>query len=432
MKAKKTVNIAIIALAFLFVLSCMFTAGKAVNVYTDVNRTSVSLAQNLASGQGQSGTVSLYRGNAMDGERFAVDGMLPGDSFSYTYDVDVSFRNSVMMSMKINVRDGYEKLAEVLKFKVENLTDDATLYDGTAKDLPAKWDKVLSTAAAEGETVRTTYAITAYLDKSVGNDYQNLSLVADFTWEVADYEPGNQGGDEGSNEGGNEGGNENDNLIPSSPATGENALKILIITSTALGLLLIIMIMVRKILVKDQESKSLKRFRRSVTGIVILFGVLCTTTIAYAYYVAKTVENNEFTTGVVAISLSNESTAVGGGDILLEPGATSEKVFKLTNDSTCEVYYKLYFSNIEGELADVLEITVLSEDEEIFAGIMSEMTRESAAAADEALGIGEEKELKVLFHMPEECGNEAQAQSITFDMNVDAVQSVNNPDKAFE
>ncbi len=160
--------------------------------------------------------------------------MFPGDSFSYAYDVDVSFKNSVTVSMKISVRDGYEKLAEVLKFKVENLAHSSTLYDGTAKELPAKWDKVLVTTVADGETVRTTYSITAYLDKSVGNDYQNLPLVADFTWEVADYEP---------------------------------------------------------------------------------------------------------------------------------------------------------------------------------------------------LGIGEEKELKVLIHMPEECGNEAQSQAVTFDMNVDAVQSVNNPDK---
>lgn len=430
-------NFVVVTLAVLFVFSSVFTFAETKKVYASSKRTVVVLPENLATGQMQSGIVSLYRGNAMDGERFAVDGMFPGDSFSYNYHVDVSFKNTVTLSLKINVRDGYEKLAEVLKFKVENITGNSTLYDGTAENLPEKWDNVLVASVAGGETVRTTYSITAYLDKSVGNDYQDLSLVADFTWEVEGEDSGNEGGNGGGNGGGNESGddsgsgNESGNLIPSSPNTGDKTLIILAVTTVVLGIILIAAVIFRMNLVKGQEIRSLKRFRRSVTSLVLMFAVMCAATVTYAYYVAKNVENNEFTTGVVDISLSNESTTVAGGDILLEPGATSEKVFKLTNDSTCEVYYKLYFSNIEGELADILEISVVSGNEEIFSGIMSEMTRSAVEAADEALAIDEEKELKVLFHMPEECGNEVQAKTVEFDINVDAVQAVNNTEKEF-
>ena len=116
----------------------------------------------------------------------------------------------------------------------------------------------------------------------------------------------------------------------------------------------------------------------------------------------------------------------------MEPGATVEKVFKLTNDSTCEVYYKLYFSNIVGELADVLEVKVLSGNDEIWSGDMADLTRAAAATTDELLGIGAQENLKVQLHMPEECGNETQALTVSFDVNVDAVQSANNPDKVFE
>ena len=379
-------------------------------VQADRRTESVELAENLADSGAQSRAVSLYRDNAHDGERFAVNGMLPGDQVYGYYEVDVSFKNTVTVSLRINVRDGYEKLGEVLKFKVENLTTNDLLYDGIANELPYKWDNVFVSAVAEGETIRMRYGITAYLETSVGNEYVNLPLVADFYWFV----------------------DEDENLIPTAPKTGENLLKTLVITSVALGLLLIIMVIVRSCLGKEQENRSLKKFKRGMAGVVVLFGILCTTTIAYAYYVTKEVLNNEFTTGVVDIKLSNESSTVAGGEILLEPGATVEKLFKLTNDSTCEVYYKLYFSNVSGELADVLEVTVLSGNDEIFRGDMADLTRAAAATTDDPLAIGAQENLKVQLHMPEECGNETQALTVSFDVNVDAVQAPNNPDRAFE
>ena len=411
MKEKRVLNVAIITLAVLFVLCCVLMLSEATSfVQADRRTESVELAENLADSGAQPRAVSLYRDNAHDGERFAVNGMLPGDQVYGYYEVDVSFKNTVTVSLRINVRDGYEKLGEVLKFKVENLTTNDLLYDGIANELPYKWDNVFVSAVAEGETIRMRYGITAYLETSVGNEYVNLPLVADFYWFV----------------------DEDENLIPTAPKTGENLLKTLVITSVALGLLLIIMVIVRSCLGKEQENRSLKKFKRGMAGVVVLFGVLCTTTIAYAYYVTKEVLNNEFTTGEVDISLSEEGNAVGSGEILLEPGAEIVKDFKVTNDSTCEVYYKLYFSDIEGELAEVLEVTVLADDEEVGTGILSELLSDGGIVAEEALEVGEDAYVSVLIHMPEECGNEAQAQKVSFELHVDAVQVPNNPDRAFE
>jgi len=53
------------------------------------------------------------------------------------------------------------------------------LYDGLMRDMP-----VVDYLAAGSGTTRLNYEITAYLDTSVGNDYQNRDLIADFYWWV--------------------------------------------------------------------------------------------------------------------------------------------------------------------------------------------------------------------------------------------------------
>jgi hypothetical protein len=134
----------------------------------------------------QAATIALYNKQLEDNTPFQVSNMFPGDSETKYFRVQVSYKNQVTVHFKVAVREGYEKLAEVLKVRVRLLTTGETLYDGLMKDMPESVTHQLS--SAKSTTDELYYEITAYLDTSVGNDYQNKDLIADFHWWVEETE----------------------------------------------------------------------------------------------------------------------------------------------------------------------------------------------------------------------------------------------------
>ncbi len=134
-------------------------------------------------------TIDLYNKQPEDNTPFNVGNMFPGDSEAKYFRVQVSYHDKVTVHYKATVREGYEKLAEVLKVKVKLLTTGETMYDGLMKDMPDSVTYNLS--SAQSTTDELYYEITAYLDTSVGNEYQNKDLIADFRWWVE--ETGNLG-----------------------------------------------------------------------------------------------------------------------------------------------------------------------------------------------------------------------------------------------
>ena len=164
-----------------------------------------------------------------------------------------------------------------------------------------------------------------------------------------------------------------------------------------------------------QPNKTTKRLTSSIVTIVILAVCLCITTFALIYSTVS-VDNNLFQTGVVKIDLNDGRPVIEEHEFLFEPGVTVEKDFYLENQSTCDVYYKLYFDNVEGGLA----------------GTLSDLTQEKVGAADDILRLNERRELKISFHFPEVAGNKAQGLYVSFDMSADAVQVKNNPNRLFD
>ncbi len=141
-------------------------------------------------------TIELYDKQPEDNTPFNVTNMFPGDSETKYFRVRVSYHDKVTVHYKAAVREGYEKLAEVLKVKIKLLTTGETMYDGLMKDMPKSVTYKLS--SAESTTTELYYEITAYLDTSVGNEYQNKDLVADFSWwveETGNLEPPPKTGD---------------------------------------------------------------------------------------------------------------------------------------------------------------------------------------------------------------------------------------------
>ena len=127
-------------------------------------------------------TIELYNKQPEENTPFTVGNMFPGDSETKYFRVRVSYHDTITVHYKATVRPGYEKLAEVLKVRVKLLSTGEMLYDGLMRDMPESLTHKL--ASKKSTTDELYYEITAYLDTSVGNDYQNKDLIADFKWWV--------------------------------------------------------------------------------------------------------------------------------------------------------------------------------------------------------------------------------------------------------
>lgn len=131
-------------------------------------------------------TILLYNRNPDDNTPFSAQNMFPGDVITKDYRVHVSYKADVTAKFHVDIREGYEKLAEVMLCKVELLTTGETVYEGLMRDFPESWDHILETNSKT--TTELKYRIAAYLDTGVGNEYQNQELVADFQWWVEEDE----------------------------------------------------------------------------------------------------------------------------------------------------------------------------------------------------------------------------------------------------
>lgn len=180
----------------------------------------------------------------------------------------------------------------------------------------------------------------------------------------------------------------------------------------------------------NSSSTTSKKLTASVATIIILTICLCITTFALVWATVS-VDNNLFQTGTIKINLNDGKPIIEEHEFLFEPGMTVKKDFFIENQSTWDVYYKLYFTDVEGGLADVLEITIKDGDKDLYKGTASDLTRDNLGAANDILKLNERRELTVYFHFPKEAGNETQNRVLSFSMMADAVQTKNNPNKLF-
>ena len=174
-------------------------------------------------------TVELYNKHPEVNTPFQVGNMFPGDSETKYFRVRVSYHDTITVHYKATVRPGYEKLAEVLKVRIRLLSAGETMYDGLMRDMPESLAHKL--ASKKSATDELYYEITAYLDTSVGNDYQNKDLIADFKWWVE--ETGN---------------------LDDSPQTGDtsNILLWAVLAAGSLGMIIILLVTRRR--KEDEEN----------------------------------------------------------------------------------------------------------------------------------------------------------------------------------
>lgn len=140
-------------------------------------RPQASLAGNV-----KANALSLYAKQPEENKPFQAANMFPGDSEVQYFRIKVSYKGDITVRYHADIRSGYEKLAEVLKIKVRLLGADEILYDGLMRDMPKSLDHALYTNTKKQSELY--YELTAYLDTSVGNEYMDKELIADFRWWV--------------------------------------------------------------------------------------------------------------------------------------------------------------------------------------------------------------------------------------------------------
>ena len=181
----------------------------------------------------------------------------------------------------------------------------------------------------------------------------------------------------------------------------------------------------------NRSSYNEKKLKKGIAIIIILAICLCITTIALIYS-AVSVTDHTFTTGLVKINLNDNIPIISEREFIFEPGMTVKKNFFVKNESSSDAYYKVYFENVQGGLADVLIITIKYGDNVLFQGTASELTAANVVPVDEILHIGERHNLTIFFEFPEKNGNDAQDSFLYFDACAKAVQTKNNPNKLFD
>ena len=124
-----------------------------------------------------------------------------------------------------------------------------------------------------------------------------------------------------------------------------------------------------------------KKLNGSIAIVIILIICLMVTSIALAYEAVQ-VGNNVFRTGNVAVNLNDNRPIIRENEYNFEPGMTVEKDFFIENESSCSVYYRLYFKNVNGGLADVLDVTIKKGDMVLYSGKPSEMALKPDSISD--------------------------------------------------
>ncbi len=182
---------------------------------------------------------------------------------------------------------------------------------------------------------------------------------------------------------------------------------------------------------KDKKSSVGRKLTASMVTIFLLILCLCITSAALVWATVS-VEENLFHTGIIKINLNDGKPIIEENEFLFEPGMTVKKDFFIKNEGTWDVYYRIYFNEIEGGLADVLEITIKDGDTVLYSGLMRELEKDKVTTVDKPLKVDEKLTLTVFFHYPESAGNDTQNQNVRFTISADAVQTKNNPNMDFE
>ena len=134
--------------------------------------------------------ITLSGANASENVRFDLGNMFPGDKETKTFRVKVKHSGTVKVHCEAVVNTADTAAAKAMKVQVKIGRDGTEIYDGEMLDMP---DKAVYTLSGSG-TTELEYKITAYIETSAGNEFQNKMIRADFKWWLEEVSDGHGGG----------------------------------------------------------------------------------------------------------------------------------------------------------------------------------------------------------------------------------------------
>lgn len=161
------------------------------------------------------------------------------------------------------------------------------------------------------------------------------------------------------------------------------------------------------------------------------------------------IDNNIFRTGIINIELGcidsngkeyyldKNNKLIKENESMFGPGVTIEKKFFIENcggSRGWDVYYKIYFENIKGKLANEIDIELKDEyGKTVFKGKPVDFVEKKVLTFDRPLrAIGNTKHYYVIsFHYPENVESVESGQALEFDFCAKAVQTKNNKYREF-
>lgn len=190
MDINKVKKIVIISTISVLVALLLVVGGFLIAVLASGNSTIITIPGNSISAgsddDGKSESLQLHYETPEHNKSMIAMNMLPGDSLISDYTVNVSHKEDVSLYFSMVPLKEDIKLVEVLKIKVENRDTETIIYNDAMNEMPEKLEIKLT---ADGETnTKVRFRITAYLDTSVGNEYQLETMQATMTWKIEDMD----------------------------------------------------------------------------------------------------------------------------------------------------------------------------------------------------------------------------------------------------
>ena len=178
------------------------------------------------------------------------------------------------------------------------------------------------------------------------------------------------------------------------------------------------------------EQNLKKKLTMMIVTVVLLSIGLTVTSLALASSIAQ-IQNNRFSMSMgVELTINDGKPVVDVTDMVYEPGGTYVSEFPIANLGTFDVWYRVFFTDVNGALKDYITVTIKEADGTVLCkGTMSELSSDKVAVS--SLAAGEEKTLTIEFYFFSEAGNAAQGQSVSFNITSNATQKQNNPNKDF-
>ena len=179
-----------------------------------------------------------------------------------------------------------------------------------------------------------------------------------------------------------------------------------------------------------QKKPIKRRLYLSIVLAVLLVCIFTTSSFALAIAVAQ-IRDNRFSMDMgVELYINDGMPIVDSADMIYEPGGTYVSEFPITNLGTYDVWYKVFFTEVEGSLSDYITVTVTEPDGTILCqGTLSELSSDNVEVS--SLAAGQKKVLNIEFHFSSDAGNDAQGQTVSFNITANATQKKNNPDQDF-